>query len=96
MKQPLTYLLLALLLASCATRRQAATTMQQPEPLTEVEARRHDYYFLEATRLRQQDKYAEAMAFYEHCLSINPHSAAAMYELSQFYSYLQHTVGVTL
>ena len=89
MKQPFIYLLLALLFASCATRRQATVTMLQPEPLTEAEARRHDYYYLEATRLRQQGKIAEAMAFYEHCLSINPHSAAAMYELAQFYSYLQ-------
>lgn len=89
MKQPLIYLLIALLSASCATHRQAASTIQQPGQLAEAEARRHDYYYLEAVRLRQQEKHAEAMALYEHCLSINPNSAATMYELAQYYSYLQ-------
>ena len=57
--------------------------------LTEAEARRHDYYFLEATRQREMENYADALALYEHCLSINPQSAAVMYELAQYYAFLQ-------
>lgn len=80
-------LLIGLLSTSCAVRKtvQGATV----PALTEAEARRHDYYFLEATRQREMENYADALALYEHCLSINPQSAAVMYELAQYYAFLQ-------
>ncbi len=80
-------LLIGLLTTSCAVRKtvQGATV----PALTEAEARRHDYYFLEATRQREMENHADALALYEHCLSINPQSAAVMYELAQYYAFLQ-------
>lgn len=80
-------LLIGLLSTSCAVRKtvQGATV----PALTEAEARRHDYYFLEATRQREMENHADALALYEHCLSINPQSAAVMYELAQYYAFLQ-------
>ena len=80
-------LLSGLLSTSCAVRKtvQGATV----PALTEAEARRHDYYFLEATRQREMENHADALALYEHCLSINPQSAAVMYELAQYYAFLQ-------
>ena len=80
-------LLIGLLSTSCAVRKtvQGATV----PALTEAEARRHDYYFLEATCQREMENHADALALYEHCLSINPQSAAVMYELAQYYAFLQ-------
>lgn len=57
--------------------------------MSEADARRHDYYFLEATRQREAGNHADALALYEHCLSIHPQSAAVMYELAQYYAFLQ-------
>ena len=35
------------------------------------------------------ENHADALALYEHCLSLNPQSAAVMYELAQYYAFLQ-------
>ncbi len=89
MKKTTLFLLLiaCLLFASCATRKVAQGTTVPP--LTEADIRRHDYYFLEATRQREMENHADALALYEHCLSLNPQSAAVMYELAQYYAFLQ-------
>ena len=72
---------------SCGTHK--AAQVQPVSQLTEADYRRHDYYFLEATRQREAGNHADALALYEHCLSINPQSAAVMYELAQYYAFLQ-------
>ena len=79
---------LLFLTTSCATRKVAQKSDIVPE-LSEEEARRHDYYFLEATRQREMENHVDALAMYEHCLEINPQSAAVMYELAQYYAFLQ-------
>lgn len=83
------YMLAALplmMVSSCATRKVAQS--REPLSLSDEEVRRHDYYFLEATRQREMGEHTDAMALYEHCLSIHPESAAAMYELAQYCAYL--------
>lgn len=89
MKNTTLYLLLiaCLCFTSCATRKAAQGA--SVSPLTEADIRRHDYYFLEATRQREMDNHVDALALYEHCLSLNPQSAAVMYELAQYYAFLQ-------
>lgn len=72
---------------SCGTHK--AAQVQPVSQMTEADYRRHDYYFLEATRQREAGNHADALALYEHCLSINPQSAAVMYELAQYYAFLQ-------
>ncbi len=82
------FLLIACLwFTSCATSKVAQGT--SVSPLTEADLRKHDYYFLEATRQREMENHADALALYEHCLSLNPQSAAVMYELAQYYAFLQ-------
>ena len=75
-----------MMVSSCATRKVAQS--REPLSLSDEEVRRHDYYFLEATRQREMGEHTDAMALYEHCLSIHPESAAAMYELAQYCAYL--------
>lgn len=75
-----------MMVSSCATRKVAQS--RESLSLSDEEVRRHDYYFLEATRQREMGEHTDAMALYEHCLSIHPESAAAMYELAQYCAYL--------
>lgn len=89
LKRTIIYLLAALplmTLVSCGTRKVVQGT--EALALSDEEVRRHDYYFLEATRQREKGEHADAMALYEHCLSIHPQSAAVMYELAQYCAYL--------
>lgn len=50
--------------------------------------RKCDYFFMEAARLKEKGDYAGAYDLYQHCLSINPHGGAILYELSKFYMYM--------
>lgn len=77
-------------LGACASKKQLQGKEAVPV-LSYEDARKCDYFFLEATRQRERGEYAEALALYEHCLAINPCSAATMYELAQFYVYLGQT-----
>lgn len=80
--------------ASVATTL-ADTKHQQPgkrvavAPLTEEQQRRYDYYYLEAIRLKQLEKYDDSFTLLQHCLEINPYGAAALYEAAQYYLYLK-------
>lgn len=77
------------LTGACTSGRELTLSKETNSALSYEQARKYDYYFLEATRLKQKEDYAAAMELYEHCLALNPHSAAAMYELAQFYLYLE-------
>ena len=76
------------LVGACASSKKVAMETADGG-MSEADARRHDYYFLEATRQREAGNHADALALYEHCLSIHPQSAAVMYELAQYYAFLQ-------
>ena len=93
MKMYYILLFLLLFLSSCGTLRnrgraadKAATELE--DPLTYGERRKFDYYFLEAVRMKQKGDYDAAFELYGRCLEIYPGSAAVLYELSQFYTFL--------
>lgn len=64
--------------------------LAQPK-LTDGEERRFNYYYLEAIRMKQQQKYDAAFDLLQHCLSINPCSPTALYEVAQYHVYLKQT-----
>lgn len=82
------------LLSSCVSsnktlRQSKKIAVVQVERLSPEMQRKHDYFFLEATRLKSKGDYDAAFELLEHCLAIDPASPSALYELSQFYLYLK-------
>lgn len=75
------------LLSGCASGRKVVADIPI-DTLDYDTQRKFDYLFLEATRQRQNGELVDALSLYEQCLEINPHSAATMYELAQFYAFL--------
>lgn len=75
------------LLAACGTtgHQRAARPAHEKDPLTFEQRRKFDYFFLEALRMKEKGDLDAAFELYGHCLDINPRSAAALYEISQFY-----------
>lgn len=67
----------------------------QEKPLTKEQQRKYDYYYLEAIRLKVQGKYDAAFDMLQHCLTINPQAASALYELAQYYTYLKNEEQAT-
>lgn len=66
-----------------------ASKMRQQVTLSPEQQRRYDYFFLEASRLKVKKEYDAAFDLLKHCLTINPHGAAALYEISQYYMFLK-------
>lgn len=64
--------------------RQISSTLLEQQ-------RRYDYYYLEAIRLKQLQQYDDSFTMLQHCLEINPHGAAALYEAAQYYLYLKQS-----
>lgn len=92
---PFVFLILLFMsvLTSCGTLNKSKTDIkenisEEKDPLTYEERRKFDYFFLEAVRLKQKGDYDAAFQLYSHCLDIYPQSAAALYEISQFYMFL--------
>lgn len=86
-------LLLMTVVSSCGTLKKNKSgikenLVEEKDPLTYEERRKFDYYFLEAVRMKQKRDYDAAFQLYSHCLDIYPQSAAALYEVSQFYMFL--------
>ncbi len=85
-------LLLLLLFVQPSSAREKADGDTLCHRLDTCEAvareRAFDYLFLEALSLRDQERYDEAFELLEHCLSLQPSSAAVSYELSSMYAYL--------
>lgn len=82
------------LLSACGTQRVHSTSLFLPDRplarvLTEPEQRKYNYFFLEATRLKNKQEYASAFNLYQHALAINPDGSAALYEIAQFYLFLR-------
>lgn len=86
-------LLLTVLLTACGSsgklKKTATADRVQEQILSPEQQRKYDYFFLEATRLKAKKDYDGAFGLLEHCLSINPQAASALYEISQFYMYLK-------
>lgn len=90
----LSYLLLARIgLQGCGTLKGHKEARTAPtdyeEQLPADQQRRYDYYYLEAIRLKEQREYTSAFKLLQHCLSINPNAASALYEVAQYYVYLK-------
>jgi len=51
--------------------------------------KKFDYFYLEALRLKQSDKYSDAYAALQYALSIDSTSSAALAMLTNYYMYLQ-------
>ena len=47
--------------------------------------RKYNYFFLEAVRMKTQQKYDAAFDLLQHCLRIRPNAPSALFELSQCY-----------
>ena len=96
MKFKISFLLLGvLMLASCASIslnkkkvKDNAVALVGKE-LTPEEQRKYDYFFLEAMRLKQKKEYDSAFGLLQHCLTLNPSAASALYEISQYYLFLR-------
>jgi tetratricopeptide (TPR) repeat protein len=56
--------------------------------LSTEEQRRYEYFFLEAVRLEQQERYDEAFEMITHCLSIAPEAPSALYKVATYYFFL--------
>lgn len=91
--KPFVYILIcvASLLTACGSagkslrKTEPSQEEKEKDPLTYEQRRKFDYFFLEALRQKQKGEYDAALELYRHCLDINPHSAATLYEISQFY-----------
>lgn len=71
------------------TKKEPKRSVVTVERLSPEAQRKYDYYFLEGLRLREKGDFDSAFEMYEHCLSIDPGAASALYELSQFYMFLK-------
>jgi tetratricopeptide (TPR) repeat protein len=49
---------------------------------------KYDYYFLEASRLKEAGDYSATYAMLQHCLELRPDAPSALYEISNFYRML--------
>ncbi|MEG1659597.1 MAG: tetratricopeptide repeat protein [Bacteroides sp.] len=85
---------LMLALVSCSSfakmkKEAKAEPVAQETALTVEQQRKYDYFFLEATRLKAKKEYDAAFGLLQHCLSIHPQAASALFEISQFYMSLK-------
>ena len=86
--------LILLMLAVSATlfvaaRKKPRAKMVQPvvvTALSENDAKRFKYFFLEAVRQQQAGHFAAAFDLLNHCLEINPNAPEAYFALSSYYS----------
>ncbi len=81
------------MLISCGSSRRVGKTdgagAGQRTALSPEQQRKYDYFFLEATRLKVKKEYDAAFDLLKHCLTIDPHAASALYEISQYYMFLK-------
>lgn len=88
LRQLFILLVSAILMVSCATHRRASGSAKQEVVLTTEEQRRYEYFFLEAVRLEQQERYDEAFEMISHCLAIAPEAPSALYKIATYYFFL--------
>lgn len=59
---------------------------QQVQVLSGDEVRRYQYFWLEAVRLDDMERYADAYELYRHCLDINPDAPEAHFAIARYES----------
>ncbi len=72
-----------------SVRKSADVSAAAKVQLTPEQQRKYEYFFLEATRLKEKKEYAAAFGLLQHCLGINPQASSALYEISQYYFFLK-------
>lgn len=86
-------LITTVLLASCGSsgkvKKGSRIAVAASIELTPEQQRKYDYFFLEANRLKAKKEYDAAFDLLNHCLTINPQAASALYEISQYYMFLK-------
>ncbi|MCD8304812.1 MAG: tetratricopeptide repeat protein [Prevotellaceae bacterium] len=92
-------ILIALASLPCAAKKKDKST--QPAAtrveISDADKRRLSYYFIEGTKQKLADNYSAAHDLFRHCLSIDPTSPEALYELAYMNYYLQRdSVGLAM
>lgn len=77
-------LILAVLFTSCGAV-QKITAPDGGVMLSAPEQRKYEYYFLEAVKLEQQERYDEAFEMLQHCLAICPSASSALYKTANYH-----------
>ena len=75
-----------------AARKKPRAKSVQPvitAALSENDAKRFKYFYLEAVRQQQKGNFAAAFDLLRHCLDINPSAPEAYFALSSYYSEMQ-------
>ena len=72
-----------------AVAQKSRSKEHRAQQLSEEQQRKYNYYYLEAFRLKEQQKYTESFDMLRHCLAINPKASSAHYEIAQYYLYLK-------
>lgn len=90
MKNSKVYILIIIFIASFAIlkaekKEKTVITVNQPDESTK---RKFDYFFLEAVKLKQMNRHSDAFNTLLYALSIDSTSSAALYEISNYYFYL--------
>ncbi len=85
-------LIVVMTLAICLTaaaRKKKRVVSTQPVPVYQVsdnDAKRYKYFYLEASRQQQQGNDAAAFDLLRHCVDINPNAPEAYFTLSAYYA----------
>ena len=85
-------LIVVMTLATCLTaaaRKKKRVVSTQPVPIYQVsdnDAKRYKYFYLEASRQQQQGNDAAAFDLLRHCVDINPNAPEAYFTLSAYYA----------
>ena len=89
----LVLLLMVLVSVPAAARKKPRPRKVQPVvtvSLNENDAKRFNYFFLEAVRQQHLGNYAGAFDLFRHCLEINPSSPETYFSLSAYYSEMRN------
>jgi tetratricopeptide (TPR) repeat protein len=80
---------MVLITAACSSTRKVSVVATEKAPtLTAGEQGKYEYYFLEAIRLEQQERYDEAFEMLRHCLEICPTAPSALYKTATYLFFL--------
>ena len=79
-------ILLFIFISGCNKQTVPAKSIKEDTALTGKDFQNYNYIFSEALKQKILKNFPKAIIYYEECLTINPGSDAAMYELSNLYS----------
>ena len=80
------FLLVIFLLGSCKTSKSLVVESQTESRLSDTAQRQFDYYFYEGLRLKDNQKYDQALETFRMCLAIDSLDAGAQTEVGMLYA----------